>query len=37
MILPTSELHRHRGQVAMVDGGFDPLHAGHLLYFTEAA
>lgn len=37
MIVPTSELHRHRGQVAMVDGGFDPLHAGHVEYFAAAA
>jgi glycerol-3-phosphate cytidylyltransferase-like family protein/2-polyprenyl-3-methyl-5-hydroxy-6-metoxy-1,4-benzoquinol methylase len=37
MIVPTSELHRHRGEVAMVDGGFDPLHAGHVEYFAEAA
>lgn len=26
-----------RGQVAMVDGGFDPLHAGHVAYFREAS
>jgi glycerol-3-phosphate cytidylyltransferase-like family protein/SAM-dependent methyltransferase len=37
MIVATSELHRHRGEVAMVDGGFDPLHAGHVEYFAEAA
>jgi cytidyltransferase-like protein len=37
MIVPTSELHRLRGQVAMVDGGFDPLHAGHVEYFAAAA
>jgi glycerol-3-phosphate cytidylyltransferase-like family protein/2-polyprenyl-3-methyl-5-hydroxy-6-metoxy-1,4-benzoquinol methylase len=37
MIVPTSELRRLRGQVAMVDGGFDPLHAGHVEYFAAAA
>ena len=26
-----------RGQVALVDGVFDPLHPGHLAYFHEAA
>jgi cytidyltransferase-like protein len=25
-----------RGRVAMVDGGFDPLHAGHVDHFEEA-
>jgi cytidyltransferase-like protein len=25
-----------RGKVAMVDGGFDPLHAGHIAYFRAA-
>jgi D-glycero-beta-D-manno-heptose 1-phosphate adenylyltransferase len=28
---------RLRHQVAMVDGGFDPLHAGHIRYFAAAA
>jgi cytidyltransferase-like protein len=37
MIITTSELTAHRGAVAMVDGGFDPLHAGHVAYFREAA
>ncbi len=37
MIVTTDELSHHRGRVAMVDGGFDPLHAGHIEYFTEAA
>ena len=37
MIVETSELERHRGRVAMVDGGFDPLHAGHIAYFRAAA
>jgi cytidyltransferase-like protein len=25
------------GKVAMVDGGFDPLHGGHVAYFRAAA
>lgn len=37
MIVPTSELSRLAGQVAMVSGGFDPLHAGHVAYFEAAA
>ena len=37
MILTTEALSAHRKAVAMVDGGFDPLHAGHMLYFEEAA
>lgn len=37
MIVRTEELPRLAGQVAMVDGGFDPLHAGHIAYFREAA
>jgi cytidyltransferase-like protein len=37
MIVRTEELERHRGAVAMVDGGFDPLHAGHVAYFRAAA
>ena len=37
MIVATSELHGLRGEVAMVDGGFDPLHAGHVEYFAAAA
>jgi glycerol-3-phosphate cytidylyltransferase-like family protein/SAM-dependent methyltransferase len=37
MILGPEELAGHAGKVAMVDGGFDPLHAGHLAYFQEAA
>ena len=37
MILATDSLRRHRGQVAMVDGGFDPLHGGHIDYMREAA
>lgn len=37
MIVPTEELAGLRGRVAMVDGGFDPLHAGHVEYFQAAA
>lgn len=36
MIVGFDELERYRRQVAMVDGGFDPLHAGHIDYFREA-
>ncbi|MBA3271622.1 MAG: adenylyltransferase/cytidyltransferase family protein [Acidobacteria bacterium] len=37
MILSFDELPRHAGCVAMVDGAFDPLHAGHIAYFKAAA
>jgi cytidyltransferase-like protein len=37
MIVTTVELSSHRHAVAMVDGGFDPLHAGHIEYFRRAA
>jgi cytidyltransferase-like protein len=37
VIVSTAELERYRGQVAMVDGGFDPLHAGHVAYFRAAS
>jgi cytidyltransferase-like protein len=37
MLVSTAELERHRGAVAMVDGGFDPLHSGHVEYFRAAA
>lgn len=36
MIVATSELYSLAGAVAMVDGGFDPLHAGHVAYFRAA-
>lgn len=36
MILTFDELASHRGQVAMVDGAFDPLHHGHIEYFKAA-
>ena len=37
MIVPTSRLSALAGTTAMVDGGFDPLHPGHVAYFREAA
>lgn len=37
MILTFDELPAHAGEVAMVDGAFDPLHAGHIEYFKAAA
>jgi D-beta-D-heptose 7-phosphate kinase/D-beta-D-heptose 1-phosphate adenosyltransferase len=37
VIVPTSELPGLAGQVAMVSGGFDPLHPGHIAYFRAAA
>jgi cytidyltransferase-like protein len=36
MIIRFDELKTHRGQVAMVDGCFDPLHPGHVKYFEQA-
>jgi cytidyltransferase-like protein len=37
MIVETQDLASYRNRVAMVDGGFDPLHAGHIDYFEAAA
>jgi len=41
MLLPVivafDDLPTYRGRVAMVDGAFDPLHAGHVAYFRAAA
>jgi cytidyltransferase-like protein len=37
VIVAWNELVGLRGVVAMVDGGFDPLHGGHVAYFEEAA
>jgi glycerol-3-phosphate cytidylyltransferase len=37
VILTFDELPRYARRVAMVDGAFDPLHAGHIEYFREAA
>ncbi len=36
MIVAFDELPRYRGAVAMVDGAFDPLHAGHIEYLRHA-
>jgi cytidyltransferase-like protein len=36
VILSFEELEQYRGQVAMVDGAFDPLHHGHIEYFKAA-
>ena len=36
MIVTLADLEAQRGAVAMVDGGFDPLHEGHIAYFREA-
>ena len=36
MIVSFDELKHHRGEVAMVDGAFDPLHRGHIEYFRAA-
>jgi len=37
VILTSEQLAPFRGAVAMVDGGFDPLHPGHIAYFRAAA
>lgn len=37
MIVSTDELAALAGKVTMVDGGFDPLHPGHVAYFRAAA
>jgi bifunctional ADP-heptose synthase (sugar kinase/adenylyltransferase) len=37
MIVSTADLAGYRGRVTMVDGGFDPLHHGHVAYFEAAA
>jgi cytidyltransferase-like protein len=36
VVVAFDELQRYRGLVAMVDGAFDPLHAGHIAYFRLA-
>jgi len=36
VIVGWDELPRYRGGVAMVGGGFDPLHNGHIEYFKAA-
>jgi glycerol-3-phosphate cytidylyltransferase-like family protein len=37
VIVTFDELPYYRGIVSLVDGAFDPLHAGHVLYFQIAA
>jgi cytidyltransferase-like protein len=37
MIVSTPQLPELAGTVAMVDGGFDPLHHGHIAYFRAAS
>jgi bifunctional ADP-heptose synthase (sugar kinase/adenylyltransferase) len=37
MIVASADLARRAGQVTMVDGGFDPIHPGHIAYFEAAA
>ena len=37
MIVTAEQLKPFRGRLTMVSGGFDPLHAGHIEYFREAA
>lgn len=37
MILDTAALGELQRRVTMVDGGFDPLHPGHVAYFRDAA
>lgn len=37
MIVATDRLPDLAGAVTMVDGGFDPLHPGHVAYFEAAA
>jgi glycerol-3-phosphate cytidylyltransferase-like family protein len=37
VIVATDRLEELHGRVTMVDGGFDPLHPGHVRYFAAAA
>jgi cytidyltransferase-like protein len=37
MLVTDDQLEALADKVAMVDGGFDPLHAGHIAYFRGAA
>ena len=37
MIVATDRLGELAGRVTLVDGGFDPLHPGHVAYFRAAA
>jgi cytidyltransferase-like protein len=36
VIVETAQLEEFRGRVTMVDGAFDPLHPGHVRYFSAA-
>ena len=36
MLVTFDDLPHYRGRVSLVDGAFDPLHAGHLAYFDAA-
>jgi bifunctional ADP-heptose synthase (sugar kinase/adenylyltransferase) len=37
MIVASADLEAHRMAVTLVDGGFDPIHPGHIAYFRAAA
>ncbi|HEY2328122.1 MAG TPA: hypothetical protein VGH52_11625 [Gaiellaceae bacterium] len=37
MIIATEKLPELAGEVALADGGFDPLHSGHVAYLEAAA
>jgi D-beta-D-heptose 7-phosphate kinase / D-beta-D-heptose 1-phosphate adenosyltransferase len=37
VIVATEDLPSYRGTVTMADGGFDPLHHGHVAYLAAAA
>jgi D-beta-D-heptose 7-phosphate kinase/D-beta-D-heptose 1-phosphate adenosyltransferase len=37
VIVRTADLARRRGEVTMADGGFDPVHHGHVAYLEAAA
>ena len=37
MIISNSDIGSLESQVTMVDGGFDPIHRGHIAYFRSAA
>jgi cytidyltransferase-like protein len=37
VIVSTADLADYRGRVTMADGGFDPLHPGHVAYLEAAA
>jgi len=37
VIVTFKELALYQGRVSLVDGAFDPLHAGHIAYFQAAA